>query len=61
MRLLYRDNAGNEYRTGERTVAIVDRRRSPAGPDARIPVEIRSADESGAYKDVRSMDIGAGG
>ena len=31
VRLLYRDNAGNEYRTGGKAVAIVYRRRGPRG------------------------------
>lgn len=61
VRLLYRDLAGNEYNTAEKQVEIVDKRKGPAGQGVKIPLSIKSVDESLAYKNVRTMEIAAGG
>lgn len=59
--LFYRDLAGNEYGPVEKRVEIVDKRKRPAGTWVKIPLAIKSVDESLACKNVSAMEIDAGG
>ena len=61
IRFLYKDNVGNEYSTAERTIKIIDKRSDTVGPDVEIPLEIIHLDETGAYKNVETMNIGTNG
>ena len=60
VRLLYRDLAGNVYPPVVKHVEIVDKRKSPAGLGVKIPLSVKSVDESGAYKNVSAMEISVG-
>ena len=60
VRLFYRDLVGNVYGPVEKQVEIVDKRKMPAGIGVKIPLSIKSVDESRAYKNVSAMEIDAG-
>lgn len=60
VRLLYKDLAGNAYPPVVKHVEIVDERKSPAGLGVKIPLSVKSVDESGAYKNVSAMEISVG-
>ena len=57
VRLLYKDLVGNAYNPVVGHVEIVDKRKSPAGLGVKIPLSVKSVDESMAYKNVRAMEI----
>ena len=60
VRLLYKDLVGNTYNPVVKHVEIVDKRKSPAGLGVKIPLSVKSVDESMAYKNVRTMEINVG-
>lgn len=60
VRLYYKDMIGNMYDPIVKQVEIIDKRKSPAGPDVKIPLTVKSVDESKAYKNVRTMEISTG-
>ncbi len=59
LRLHYEDLAGNQYDPLCWDYEIDDQRRSPAALDAEIPLVITGVDDSGAFRSVAEMDIGA--
>lgn len=56
--LWYADVLGNEYGPIKRTIQIDDRRAAGSGAGLEVPLDI-TADESGAYRNVGEMAIGA--
>ena len=60
VRLFYKDLVGNVYAPVVKHVEIVDKRKSPVGLDVKIPLSVKSVDESGAYKNVSTMEISVG-
>lgn len=59
LRLHYEDRAGNRYSPLCWDYEIDDQRRNPVVLDAEVSLVITGVDDSGAFKNVAEMDIGA--
>ena len=58
VQFFYKDLIGNVYPPLEQKVQIIDRRENPSGFDVEISLVISKVDESDAYKNVGTMQIG---